>query len=167
MIPYPFNCDIEPEVCGECKRGRHALLHSAIIQYIPTVLCFVMTISVLSIHVLTMYVYCQEETIVRRSAEDERGRSLYWGEFKDFTKKCCYSNRSEDMDIDGPDTQDMDQEPQQRRPNRSLSMESLIQSSLGYIVAFVLSYSFILVNIVVTAHGRDRPQWTFWVISFL
>ena len=161
MIPYPLNCDIEPEVYGECKRGRHALLHAAIIQYIPTALCFVMTIVVLSI--LTIYVYRQEQTM-RRSAEEERDCSICLVEFKDFATKCCGSNQGEDMDIDN--TEDVDQEPQPRRPSRSLSTESLIQSSL-YILAFALSYSCFLVNIIVTAKGRHQPLWTFWVISFL
>jgi hypothetical protein len=136
---FPPNCDIDPEIYGECERGRNAVNYLIGFFYFPLVVGFIGMVVCLSS--LSCYVFVVEHQMLV-VAQDPGATS----------RRCRILSC---LDRNTPS----DRRHSTLKNVHEVSIESLIQSSL-YVFVFVLTHATNFANVIALNYfGVELPTW--------
>lgn len=158
MSGYPIGCNIDPEVYGECSRGKDAGSDALIIVNGPIIVCFAGIIFCLGS--LTHHVYILESNLVpefRFKRNEDRGRCTHtWMRIKHFVSGTAMNANDTDENNGG--------QMNELQRQYTIAKESLTQSSL-YVLAYVASYLFLTVALLLHLSGARVPMWIVYALS--
>jgi hypothetical protein len=152
MIGKPLRCNIDPEIYGDCVRGKKASLASLFLAVLPVILSFAMII--INLARFTFHVYRQEQMFKPTNQEPTNGGSDGNG----------YIDRTSSAAADAEITIIRDKGRTRRGVPGSLAKQSLVQSSL-YIASFIICYFGPIITMIMTALRIPPPAWTVWCVS--
>ena len=150
MIGKPLQCNIDPEIYGDCIRGKKASLASLFLAVLPVVLSFAMLI--INLARFSIHVYQQEQMFKPTNQEPRSGGS-------DGNGRNNGTSSAADVEITI-----IRDEGRRRGVPSSLAKQSLVQSSL-YIASFIICYFGPIITMVMTGLRIPPPAWLVWCVS--
>jgi hypothetical protein len=150
MIGKPLQCNIDPEIYGDCIRGKKASLASLFLAVLPVVLSFAMLI--INLARFSIHVYQQEQMFKPTNQEPRSGGS-------DGNGRNNGTSSAADVEITI-----IRDEGRRRGVPSSLAKQSLVQSRL-YIASFIICYFGPIITMVMTGLRIPPPAWLVWCVS--
>jgi hypothetical protein len=148
MVGKPLQCNIDPEIYGDCDRGQNAYFASLFLAVLPVALSFVTII--INLARFTFHVYQQEQMFKPTNQEPTNGGS-------DGNGRTNGASSAADVDSNIRDEDS-------RIVSGSLAKQSLVQSSL-YIASFIICWFGPTITAIMVAFRMPPPAWTFLCVS--